>query len=228
MKLIRFIPSGKLISKESYPQQGKSLIPKWYKEGEKEYADGDQTHPGMKSCIPFLDVLISGYFLVTPVDLFVGVDDNGDPIVKWNSPSEWSSFIGARQDAHGATIPRPAGHHTKPLVWQTNYGWKTPRGWSVLVSHPHNRYDLPFTTLSGIIDSDRYESWGNIPFFLKEGFTGVIPAGTPYAQLIPIKRKKWKSIINFARINQSMKEGDETSLNPHYYKRFRWVKKHYE
>ena len=33
--------------------------------------------------------------------------------------------------------------------------------------------------------------WGNVPFFIKSGFEGVIPAGTPIAQLIPIKREKW-------------------------------------
>jgi hypothetical protein len=34
---------------------------------------------------------------------------------------------------------------------------------------------------------------GNIPFFIKEGFSGVIPKGTPIAQVIPFKRESWTS-----------------------------------
>jgi hypothetical protein len=34
-----------------------------------------------------------------------------------------------------------------------------------------------------------------MPFFLIKGFTGVIPAGTPYAQLIPFKRENWESTV---------------------------------
>ena len=30
-----------------------------------------------------------------------------------------------------------------------------------------------------------------MPFFLEKGFSGVIPAGTPYAQMIPFKREDW-------------------------------------
>jgi hypothetical protein len=31
-----------------------------------------------------------------------------------------------------------------------------------------------------------------LPFYIKEDFTGVIPKGTPIAQIIPFKRELWK------------------------------------
>jgi hypothetical protein len=34
-----------------------------------------------------------------------------------------------------------------------------------------------------------------MPFFLIIGFSGVIPAGTPYVQMIPFKREDWASEI---------------------------------
>jgi hypothetical protein len=48
---------------------------------------------------------------------------------------------------------------------------------------------------SGIIDNDKVHLPGTMPFFILEGWTGVIPAGTPYAQIIPFKREDWKSEI---------------------------------
>jgi hypothetical protein len=33
----------------------------------------------------------------------------------------------------------------------------------------------------------------HFPFLLKKGFEGIIPAGTPLAQIIPFKRDNWVS-----------------------------------
>jgi hypothetical protein len=34
-----------------------------------------------------------------------------------------------------------------------------------------------------------------MPFFIVNGWTGVIPAGTPYAQMLPFKRENWESEV---------------------------------
>jgi hypothetical protein len=53
--------------------------------------------------------------------------------------------------------------------------------------------DLPFTILPGIVDTDKYNAPVNFPFILNDmKFTGLIPAGTPIAQVIPFKRENWK------------------------------------
>jgi hypothetical protein len=44
-----------------------------------------------------------------------------------------------------------------------------------------------------VIDSGYFSVAGNIPFFIKEGFTGIIPKGTPIAQIIPYERQEWIS-----------------------------------
>jgi hypothetical protein len=59
--------------------------------------------------------------------------------------------------------------------------------------HPLNQPDLPFYSMSGIVDTDKFHMGGAFPFFIKKGFTGVIPAGTPMYQIIPFQRKEWKS-----------------------------------
>ena len=37
---------------------------------------------------------------------------------------------------------------------------------------------------------------GTMPFFILRGVTGVLPAGTPYAQIIPFKREHWISEVD--------------------------------
>ena len=189
MKLIKFIPSPDVKPEYKRPVPIKNIVPDWYLQAERYYETSHgQQAPGLKTCSPFLDGLISGYALVTLVDIHVSKDENGELKVEWDCEYP---IIGERKGMSGHTMPRPAGHEFNHLVWASAWGWETPKGYSTLVTHPLNRFDLPFTTMSAIVDTDSYGAWGNIPFFIKTGFEGIIPAGTPFAQIIPIKRDKW-------------------------------------
>jgi hypothetical protein len=94
--------------------------------------------------------------------------------------------------------------------------------------NPANRFDLPFQTITGIVDCDKYPGQVHFPFFLKEGFTGIIPKGTPIVQIIPIKRDSWKrehlkydknfSAIFFEKFFSTIKRS---------YKNNYWFKKEY-
>jgi hypothetical protein len=56
--------------------------------------------------------------------------------------------------------------------------------------------DLPFTILPGVVDTDRYTAPVNFPFLINDpNFEGLIPAGTPIAQVIPFKREPWEMSI---------------------------------
>jgi hypothetical protein len=56
-----------------------------------------------------------------------------------------------------------------------------------------NRFDLPFTTLTGLVDCDRYQdSWIHFPARWNDpNFSGVLPKGTPVAHCVPVKRGDW-------------------------------------
>ena len=62
----------------------------------------------------------------------------------------------------------------------------------MLFTHPLNRFDLPFTTLSGMVDCDLYrDSWIHFPAHWHDmNFSGVLPKGTPIVQCLPVKRGK--------------------------------------
>ena len=70
---------------------------------------------------------------------------------------------------------------------------EAPEGYSLLFTHPINRFDLPFTTLTGLVDCDLYrDSWIHFPAHWHDvNFSGVLPRGTPVAQCVPVKRESW-------------------------------------
>jgi hypothetical protein len=229
MKIIRFFSSDEH-ENLGQPALAKKFLPKWYQKSEYTFEDEHGIeHPGLKKCVPFLDAMLSGYMLVTPVDIFVSKNKDGSLKISWNSPEVFKDFISERTKKLGEQMPRPAGHYPNHLAFRGFWGLKTPRGWSVLVVHPLNRHDLPFTITSGIMDADKYSTSGNIPFFVKEDFVGMIPAGTPFAQLIPIKRASWKSINNDAGIKYLEHLQGATVRSPgKSYKKLFWVRKDYK
>lgn len=228
MKIIRFF-SKKEFAGLGQPLPAKKFIPQWYKDSEMVLIEQDGTESsGLKRCIPFLDSMLSGYMLVTPFDIFVGEKEDGTLSITWNGPESYNGFIAERTKDLGEKMPRPPGHWPNHLAFRTTWGAKTPRGWSLLVTTPLNRHDLPWTLTSGIMDSDRYSTSGNLPFFMKKDFTGMIPAGTPIAQLIPIKRASWKFIMNDEGISYLDDLQGATVRTPgKSYKKLFWQRKDY-
>lgn len=248
MKKIRFIPDSEYALKNVVPPlPAKDFIPEWYRLG--EYSINQDTGKvatrkdknvigGLKSCAPFLDAMISGYFLLTWMD--VEITKNDGDVVEWryveknpytekyeeiNSPI---SMINERTGEMGHTIPRPPGFSNNHLIFNGQWGVRLPRGWSLMVVHPSNRFELPFFLMSGFMDSDQFWNNGNIPFFIKKGFVGIIPKNTPIAQLIPIKRASWVSYIYEKGMKRLLKMGQwarEQQIG--YYKKKIWYKKEY-
>ena len=194
MKKVIFTPNSDLTFKSlNPPGPSRGFIPKWYKDspkfttGKMDFNDEGGLNKNYKMCIPFLDIMMAGYMIELPYDLLI--EKIGDQISFGWSDSE--PLIKTRKNLVG--MPRPAGHYDQAYSWTFYWGVKTPPGYSAIITHPFNRHDLPFVTTSGIIDSDQFSQGGEIPFFLKDGFTGIIEAGTPIAQIIPFKREDWKS-----------------------------------
>jgi hypothetical protein len=222
MKVFKFVPSPGVKKEHKPPVPAKSEIPNWYKNAERHYYDKHGLkYDGLKVCIPFLDAMISGYMLVTPVDVEVTLDEEGRSKLSWEETG--FPVLTERLGLTGHTIPRPAGHAHNHLAWNCQWGWKVPPGYSALLTHPINRFDLPFTTMSGIVDSEEFTGWGNVPFFIREGWTGIIPAGTPIAQLIPIKRDKWVSVQDYTETDNQVERSSTLRSTTGVYKK-RWRK----
>ena len=145
-------------------------------------------------CPPFVDAMTSGYLIPLICDVVV---EGGQFF--WDIDLPPSQSI---------AFPRsPLGFHDPSQVSDTplfdadrflikfHNLWtiEAPEGYALFFTHPVNRFDLPFTTLSGLVDCDRYhENWVHFPAHWHDmNFNGVLPRGTPIAQCIPVKREKW-------------------------------------
>lgn len=239
MKIIRFFAEKEYLNLGK-PGPAKLEIPDWYRKAEKFYESNGEKTAGLKTCMPFLDTLTSGYVLKTPVNIYVNEEKNEKDFsslfgnkennlrIRWDGPESLQNFIVERPPESGSTMPRPAGHYPNHLVFSEFWSIKTPRGWSLLMTHPLNRHDLPFTTASGIIDSDKWFAPGNVPFFIKKDFSGVIPRGTPFAQIIPIKRAEWQMAIDPGLADTNYKQASMVRNTENSYKKAMWKRKRYE
>jgi hypothetical protein len=216
---------------EAYPKMSpaKSHVPDWYKKAHRHVDKKITSLPqklGFKSCQVFSDTLTLGYMLLTPVDLAVEQTPAG-PSVSWSSSTE--TYVGLREHSEeNSTLPIPLGCHPNHFVWRTVAGFKLPKGYSALMCHPLNRPDIPFVTLSGVLDGEITMHGGNIPVFFKKDFEGLIPAGTPFLQVIPFKRERWTSKYDSTLIKETLLNGVYSANMLHWYKKFKWHKKYYE
>jgi len=207
----------------------KNHVPDWYKKIPTTDSNPKRL-PSMKtakSCVPFLDSFLTGYIATTPADIAVELDTvTGIPLLTWSDPT--MSIVEERPPDAIPTLPIPDGFHNNHFIWRTNMCVQTPKGYSLLIGHPLNRLDLPFFTLSGVVDADGILTNGNLPFLLRKGFEGLIPAGTPFAQLIPIKREEWKIQKDTSLVKVSEDHGKNAASRMGYYKAKFWQKKKYE
>lgn len=215
------------------PSLAKSHIPASWKEkpryvGSEElmlYGKDDSgnavPNTGLKHCIPYFDAMTAGYVQELHCDIQITIK-NGEQYAKWRSP------LNPIQVRNPDEIDSSLGYSSKHFAWLMQWGIKTPPGWSCLLTSPMNRPELPFITPSAIMDTDHYSSPGNISFHLKDGFEGIILAGTPIYQIIPIKREAWVSEKNLSLRSEGQKE-QEKRMNffSGFYKKERWQKKEY-
>jgi hypothetical protein len=235
MKKIKFIPQVKNAELVGIPPQpSNKFIPDWYK-GIHPFTNnatkismpmGEQgPNITIKRCVPFLDAMTAGYMAVTDDDINIEYS-NGGPLMRWRSDGEMITFHSPEQ-YNG--LPIPDGYAYMVAKWHNEWGIELPDGFSALFTHPSNRLDLPFYTLTGLVDCDKYNLPVHFPFILKKEFEGVIPSGTPVAQIIPIKRESWSSDIEKYNEEKSyIKRRTFFRTFSASYKKNYWTKKSYE
>jgi hypothetical protein len=232
------------IGNEHVPTPSKNSIPEWFLSADKHkkmpngvyelsYAikNGYETFekiPSWKSCPALLDAVVSGYTLKTPVDIYISKEDN-QPVI--TNIEECNYFCGTRGKQDG--FPTPDGYEDLQLNWIVNWMPKVPEGYTTLWTHPLNRFDLPFISVSGFIDTQSYVQKGKLPFFIKKDFEGVIPAGTTFIQVIPFKNEGWEMDLK-TYTEEEIKNNDKVDLQTNYtdyksnYKELFWRKKQHD
>lgn len=176
------------------PQPAKKIIPEWYKVldsymNKNKIPNGEgKSQSTIKKCMPVFDAITAGYIIFSPVDVYVSKKDDA---FWYEWPSENPLTFHPIQQAP----THPASNGQDFPKWLNPWAIQTPKGYSTLFVPPLHR-ESPFTILEGIVDTDTYTNNVHFPFVItKLDFEGLIPAGTPIAQVIPFKRDKWEMKI---------------------------------
>lgn len=233
-ELIRFTDT--LYTDQKFrPVPAYKYLPEWYKNtdpyitGQKIPNADAKTQATIKRCVPVLDSLSLGYFILSPCDVFVSRRE-GYPFYQWsNSPLQpLITFHSITQ-----AIEHPARNKDYPIPkWANSWLVKTPKGYSCIFTTPFHR-DAPFEILTGVVDTDTYSIPVNFPFVLRDlDFEGLIPAGTPIAQVIPFKRTSWRSEYQESSVQVTEELNKATTeLNSRWYDSYRtrwWNKKEFK
>jgi hypothetical protein len=211
------------------PKPASKLVPEWYKNEEsyinnKKRPDGTgSTTATIKRCIPVLDAITAGYIIESPADVFVSIKDGS----QW---FEWASLklitFHPVEQANNHPLKKPFSYPK----WTNPWGISTPKGYSTLFVQPFHRESV-FTILPGIVDTDQYVSPINFPFVINDpGFEGLIPKGTPIAQVIPFKRDAWTMELGNKKDLEAQNKVDKKIQSKFFdkYKTMFWSKKEYK
>jgi len=215
------------------PKPASEYVPEWYKNAKSYLSTNNKKQPALdgspvptiKRCMPLWDMMTAGYIIETPYDIYIHQTSEG-PIFQWSDTpavafqvmDQFQNHPYSRDINYAARILHP---------WSI----KTPKGWSIMVMEPQHHEQGPITCVSAIVDTDEY----SLPFnmFIKlrdKNFEGMIPAGTPFIQVIPFKRENWVSFLG----NKKEKEKyaiDKSKFGTVFfdrYKKFWWKKKEYK
>ena len=211
------------------PQPASKSIPDWYKNIE-SYISGNKKPNGsggtgatVKRCMPVFDAITAGYIITLPADVYVSLK-NGEQYFEWSSLNLVTFHPIEQAPNHPARKP-----HAYPK-WMNPWAIKTPKGYSTLFIQPMHRESV-FTILPGIVDTDTYTSPVNFPMVINDpNFEGLIPKGTPIAQVIPFKRESWSMKIGS---DKELKEQQNISqkLQTRFFDRYKsmyWFRKEYK
>ena len=228
---IEFIPVSRdaelLVPK---PKPAKNYIPEWYKllqvPNVLEFSDkGGFSNQNVKNCVPFLDAMTQGYIQESWTDIYIKYEQEEVKYYYATKPE-----IISHRDKQSTEVLEDLFYEVE-FVWKEQWIPKLPKGYSVLYTSPLNNLSLPFRCLDAVIDADHYyhEYTGQYPFYMYKNFTGLIPAGTPLYQIIPIKRNNWKSVSTQYNEVDNIKRNNQ--LRKHYFRSYKkqfWQKKRFD
>jgi hypothetical protein len=200
-----------LAIQEDYPIPAKFNIPEWYKK-----LDHTVLNKTVKGCMPFLDSLTAGYILKMPQDFYIrhNIDNENEKGEKFKDSFQTFGLHNQREILYakslnlnsGVDIHPPRQLEGSPLIHKNKnlpfykilnpWKIKTPKGYSCLFVPPLNNSDDRFFIIPAIVDTDTFIDEINFPIVINgDKYTvleDLIKKGTPYVQVIPFKRDKWK------------------------------------
>lgn len=185
------------------PYPAKRGLPGWLKDMPMSVASDDAGGEirTVKHCPPFLDAMSAGFMIPLACDLTVGEGrftwDWQPPVTRLGGVTRAPIAFHLNDQAKDSPL-----YEADRAIVKFNNFWtiELAPGYALLATHPFNREDLPFRTIAGLVDADRYKD-GLIQFparWHQADFNGVLPKGTPVAQCLALPREALD--LEFGRI----------------------------
>lgn len=176
----------------------------------------------LKHCPPLIDAMRLGVLILCPTDITV---KNGEVSWDWDPPILPDAAIS--RAPVGVHVPEQATkspYAQRELILKFVNFWtlQSSPGWSLMFLHPQGYPDLPFTTLSGVVDCDLFaDGYVHFPAVLRPGFEGVIAKGTPIAQVVPVQKAVGieVGVMQKAQIAQNRAVQEELGTTPGLYRK---------
>jgi hypothetical protein len=216
------------------PEPARNNLPEWYKQidsfigGKLDIVDGNPNQT-VKKCMPVFDSITSGYLIKLWSDVHVKRMPDGSVSISPSALRVDSKIVEGHPIEQAYNYPFPKAHEKEVLKWINPWHIRTPKGYSTLFISPMHRSDLPFEIMPGVVDTDTFPLSVNFPFFLESDFEGIIPYGTPIAQIIPFKRDIFTHSvekIDLEEYNKMHNYHDSSFINR--YKNKWWSRKEYK
>lgn len=210
------------------PGKASTFLPDWFREIER--GDGYKDTMTIKACIPFRDIMTSGYIIPHWQDVGIMGIDKEENVIFRSSIQTYGVSSHPSHQVRGCPLDRLA-------VLKFNSPWiiKTPPGYSCLFIQPFaHEGNSAITYVPSIVDTDKYFNQINFPFFYNPSEEQTyIKRYSPMIQVIPFKRESWVSSVI---TNMSKKKIHEWKTNRYmistmfekgYLKNF-WTRKKYK
>ena len=176
------------------PLPARAALPDWLRAMAPRVASEMHGRPirTLKQCPPFVDAMSFGFMIFLPCDVQV---QNGQ--FSWHWPLPALAVKAHPKAPLSFHVPEqlagsPLAHGTQVAI-KFNSFWtvEVESGFALMVVHPINRDDLPFRTVTGLVDADQFSGVGiNFPaVWTQPAFSGTLPRGTPVAQCFAVPRE---------------------------------------
>ncbi|MEA2735382.1 MAG: hypothetical protein QOE14_1833 [Humisphaera sp.] len=214
MPRIEFHALEKGLGAIPHPYPAGRHIPDWLKEMPPDFEEGAT----LKRCPPFLAAMTAGYIIPAPFDATLVMNAQGE-----FSARGTVNFLSTHFPSQVQGAPFGAARVVK---FENPWLIVTPPEYVCMITAPVNRFEIPFTALSGIVETGMYYREVHLPMActMRPGESFRLERGAPMIQVIPIRREDWESGVG--TINDARRAEQQAMLEstPHFYKERFWQK----